>query len=135
MGIAQQLEPYIKSITSLMEQIQPEVGGSNSLQLPAMASEAGSVEPGSQPPTAKSSVNYSANNSAAIAASLGPSKGPAEANPPPANFSRQQQAAQPPFRDLMLGAAGSTAVTSSNTSHLLPERIQTAVSLAEYKTR
>ena len=26
MGIAQQLEPYIKSITSLMEQIQPEVG-------------------------------------------------------------------------------------------------------------
>lgn len=30
MGIAQQLEPYIKSITTLMEQIQPEVGGAMS---------------------------------------------------------------------------------------------------------
>ena len=28
MGIAQQLEPYIKSITGMMEQIQPEVGRS-----------------------------------------------------------------------------------------------------------
>ena len=41
MGIAQQLEPYIKSITSLMEQIQPEVGGQQQSQpLAALAGKA-----------------------------------------------------------------------------------------------
>ena len=41
MGIAQQLEPYIKSITSLMEHIQPEVGGQQQSQpLAALAGKA-----------------------------------------------------------------------------------------------
>ena len=74
MGIAQQLEPYIKSITSLMEQIQPEVGA---------------VQP--EIPTTDPSAT------AALA-------------PPPANFHRQY-------------------------NEQLPERIQNAVAVAEYKSR
>lgn len=71
MGIAQQLEPYIKSITSLMEQIQPEVGA---------------VQP--EIPTTESATTA----------------------PPPANFHRQY-------------------------NEQLPERIQNAVAVAEYKSR
>ena len=73
MGIAQQLEPYIKSITSLMEQIQPEVGA---------------VQP--EIPTTEPATTASA--------------------PPPANFHRQY-------------------------NEQLPERIQNAVAVAEYKSR
>ena len=75
MGIAQQLEPYIKSITSLMEQIQPEVGA---------------VQP--EIPTTESATTASASA------------------PPPANFHRQY-------------------------NEQLPERIQNAVAVAEYKSR
>ena len=75
MGIAQQLEPYIKSITSLMEQIQPEVGA---------------VQP--EIPTTD------------------PATATAASAPPPANFHRQY-------------------------NEQLPERIQNAVAVAEYKSR
>ena len=75
MGIAQQLEPYIKSITSLMEQIQPEVGA---------------VQP--EIPTTD------------------PATATAASAPPPANFHWQY-------------------------NEQLPERIQNAVAVAEYKSR
>ena len=78
MGIAQQLEPYIKSITSLMEQIQPEVGA---------------VQP-DIPTTEEQYVSKNTTGSA----------------PPPANFHRQY-------------------------NEQLPERIQNAVAVAEYKSR
>ena len=89
MEIAQQLEPYIKSITSLMEQIQPEVGGST-----AQDPEPTHAQP---VPTSAAKPNY---------------------NALPANFSRHYNDVPP---------------TTQQT--LLPERIQTAVSLAEYKSR
>ena len=38
MGIAQQLEPYIKSITGMMEQIQPEVGRSTATSAASVGS-------------------------------------------------------------------------------------------------
>ena len=81
MGIAQQLEPYIKSITSLMEQIQPEVGA---------------VQP--EVPTAEVPVTTDYVTSSKNTA------------PPPANFHRQY-------------------------NEQLPERIQNAVAVAEYKSR
>lgn len=85
MGIAQQLEPYIKSITSLMEQIQPEVGGS------AIQTQS------EQEPVVSTSTT----------------KAP--------NYSHRQYTTE-------------TTVTTQAPAQL-PERIQTAVSLAEYKSR
>ena len=91
MGIAQQLEPYIKSITSLMEQIQPEVG--------AVQPEIPTTDvPSSVPPTTDYVSASAAKSNTATAA------------PPPANFHRQY-------------------------NEQLPERIQNAVAVAEYKSR
>ena len=133
MGIAQQLEPYIKSITSLMEQIQPEVGGSAIQQqqqqqpLPSATSEEQPPQPlasatsGSAPSMQSKALNYS-NNVAAAAAAAASAVGPTAPPPPPANFTSLVQ-------------PNHAASSASPAPQLLPERIQTAVSLAEYKSR
>ena len=139
MGIAQQLEPYIKSITSLMEQIQPEVGGSQQQQqhqpLPAASATSeeqpqqpqplASVTSGSAPSMQSKALNYS-NNVAAVAAAANAAAaaaaGPTAPPPPPANFTSLVQ-------------PNHAASSASPAPQLLPERIQTAVSLAEYKSR
>ena len=122
MGIAQQLEPYIKSITGMMEQIQPEVGRSvnqtvstadqqtqqqsgqsSSGQVNQQQQQTSQQQPSLQPKT----PTYSGNTNA-----------PPPSTAPPANFQKQQ----------LFDPATTTAP-------LLPERIQTSLSLAEYKAR
>ena len=118
MGIAQQLEPYIKSITGMMEQIQPEVGRSvnqtvstadQQTQQQSGQSSGGQVnqQQQQQPSLQPKNPNYSGNTNA-----------PPPSTAPPANFQKQQ----------LFDPATTTAP-------LLPERIQTSLSLAEYKAR
>ena len=123
MGIAQQLEPYIKSITGMMEQIQPEVGRSVNQTVSTadqqMQQQSGQISGGQvnqqqqqQTSQQQSSLqpktpNYSGNTNA-----------PPPSTAPPANFQKQQ----------LFDPATTTAP-------LLPERIQTSLSLAEYKAR
>jgi hypothetical protein len=111
MGIAQQLEPYIKSISSLMDEMQPEVGGGGGgggggvgSALAPLVLEAEQLQP---PTNTLTSLHQQQ--------SKGTTSNPYSSNTaPPANFNRQPHFEAP---------------------QLLPERIRTAISLADYKSR
>ena len=140
MGIAQQLEPYIKSITSLMEQIQPEVGGQQQQPLTASEEQQNLIVAAAAAALQQSAgaSNASTLQSKALNYSNDISQRQQPAAPPPANFSslqQQQQQNQSAVAAVAAVAVQQQASSASPAPQLLPERIQTAVSLAEYKSR
>ncbi len=128
MGIAQQLEPYIKSITSLMEQIQPEVGAAAPSAPPPPPPPSGGEASGSSmatmPPAMPISMASKGTQYSHHGGGAGGRTGSQAAHGvtpgPPANFTKQLLA---------------TEAALAGIPHHLPERIQAAVSLAEYKSR